>query len=118
MDKPEYIPIPRVGTKCPYCGLSRSGIYNLIRPTKANGYKVVVASTVARLPGRSRGRRLVHYASLMNHLNGQVVPVEQLSLRKPWREFRSQPRHARRKTSVDITSHEFLPEQEVEKAGV
>ena len=118
MDKPEYIPLPRTGTKCPFCGLSRSGIYNLIRPTKANGYKAVVASTVSRLPGRYRGRRLVHYASLMDYLNARVVPVEQLSLRRSWREFRAQPRCAIRITSVDIASLEFMDDNQAETAGV
>ena len=118
MDESEYIPIPRTGTKCPHCGLSRSGIYNLIRPTKANGYKAVVASTVSRLPGKSRGRRLVHRPSLMDHLNAQVVPVEQLNLRKSWRDFRSRPRQQGQETSVDIASLEFLTEEEVKKAGL
>lgn len=89
MDKPGYIPIPRTGTKCRHCGLSRSGIYNLIRPTKANGYRAVVTSTVDRSPGKSRGRRLVCYDSLMKYLNARVVPVERLNLRKQWIELRA-----------------------------
>jgi hypothetical protein len=118
MDNPQYIPIPRPGTKCPYCGLSRSGIYNLIRPTKANGYKAVVKSSVVPLPGKTRGRRLVHRPSLMDYLNAQVVPIERLNLRKSWRDFRSQPRQQGPETSVDITSPEFLSEEEVETAGL
>lgn len=116
MDKPEYIPIPRPGTKCPYCGLSRSGIYNLIRPYKVNGYKAVVNSSVVRLPGKKRGRRMVHYDSLMEYLGAQVVPVERINLRKPWREFRAQSRRSDKKSAplaVDIREVEDLPDDAV-----
>jgi hypothetical protein len=108
MDKPEYIPIPRTGTKCPYCGLSRSGIYNLIRPTKANGYKAVVKSSVVRLPGKNRGRRMVHYASMMDCLNAQVVPVELLNLRTHWVKFRSELRQGTRKPTQTVLAPETL----------
>lgn len=94
MDKPEYISVPRTGTKCVYCGLSRSGIYNLIGPNKANGYKAVVASSVVPLPGRSRGRRMVCYDSLMEYLNARIVPLERLNLRKQWVKFRASCRRA------------------------
>jgi hypothetical protein len=67
MDKPEYISLPRTGTKCPYSGLSRSGLNNLILPMKSNGYKAVVDSTPERRSGKKRGRRLIHYASLMGY---------------------------------------------------
>lgn len=94
MAKPEYIPVPRTGTKCPHSGLSRSGIYNLIRPNKANGYKAVVASCVVRLPEKTRGRRMVRLASLMEYLDAGVVPVERLNLRTRWVQFRSGRRRA------------------------
>ena len=94
MDKPEYISVPRTGTKCAYCGLSRSGIYNLIGTNKANGDKAVVASSVVSLPGRSRGRRMVRYDSLMEYLNARVVPLERLNLRKMWSAFRKSRRRA------------------------
>ena len=96
MDNPEYIGLPRTGTKCPRSGLSRSGIYNLIRPTKANGYKVVVASRVVCLPGRSRGRRLVHLGSLMKYLGAGVVPVERQNLQRLWTTFRATCRRTRK----------------------
>lgn len=89
MPEPEYIPIPRTRTKCPYSGLSRSGIYNLIRPTKANGYRPVVDSTMVRLRGKNRGSRRVSYRSLMQYLQAGVIPVERLRLSRFWSEFRS-----------------------------
>jgi hypothetical protein len=108
MDEPEYIPLPRTGTKCPYCGLSRSGIYNLILPMKANGYKAVVDSTVDRRPGKSRGRRLVIRASLDKYLKAQVVPLEKLSLGRSWREFRAQPRPVPSEIPMIIASDNFM----------
>lgn len=116
MHKPEYIPLPRTGTKCPYCGLSRSGIYNLIRPTKANGYKAVVDSMVSKLPDKTRGRRLVHYASLMSHLDAQVVPVERVNLRKRWIAFRAEARRAAGKMptpALDPLGCDDLPDDAV-----
>ncbi len=116
MDKPEYIPLPRTGTKCLYCGLSRSGIYNLIRPTKANGYKVLVASVVHGLPGKSRGRRLVNYASLVEYLNEQSVPVERRRLRRLWRQFRAQSLKGKVKVPSfiqQLRTSEDLPEDAV-----
>jgi hypothetical protein len=123
MDKPEYIPLPRTGTKCPYCGLCRSGINNLVLPTKANGYKAVVDSIVVRRPGKSRGRRLVIRASLDKYLNAQVVPLvklspEKLSLHRSWREFCAKPRCASPITSVDTASDEFLDDNQAEAAGI
>jgi hypothetical protein len=116
MSNPEYISIPRTRTKCPHSGLSRSCIYNLIRPTKANGKKVVVASRLVRLPGKGRGRRLVHYRSLMDYLNQGVVSVERLNLRTQWVEFRASSRRAGRKpVPVDLppTSPDDLPDEAV-----
>ncbi len=116
MSNPEYISIPRTGTKCPHSGLSRSCIYNLIRPTKANGRKVVVASRLVRLPGKGRGRRLVHYRSLMDYLNQGVVSVERLNLRTQWVEFRASSRRSGRKPlPVDLlpTSPDDLPDEAV-----
>jgi hypothetical protein len=116
MDKPYYIPIPRTRTKCPHSGLSRSGIYNLIRPTKANGYKAVVDSCVVRLPGKGRGRRMVHYRSLMDYLNQSVLPVERLNLRTRWVGFRASRRRAVQKplpVHLPPTDPENLPEDAV-----
>ena len=116
MDKPEYIPLPRTGTKCPYCGLSRSGINNLIGRTKVNGYRPLVKSTKVCQKGRKRGRTLVHYDSLMTYLNAQVVPLERLALRKPWIAFRAETRRCkgiRPPSAVDFAACEDLPEDDL-----
>lgn len=94
MSTPNFIPIPRAGTKCPHSGLCRSTIYNLIGCSNANGYRPVVESTVVRLRGNKRGSRRVCYASLMRHLQNGVVPVEKLHLGKMWSAFRKSCRRA------------------------
>jgi hypothetical protein len=114
MDKPYYIPIPRTRTKCPHSGLSRSGIYNLIRPTKANGYKAVVASRPVLLPGKRRGRRMVVYRSLMDYLEKGVVPVERLNLRRQWAEFRASRRpEAPALLAISLREVDDLPDDAV-----
>jgi hypothetical protein len=92
MDNPEYISIPHPGTKCPHSGLSRSGIYNLISATKANGYRPMVLSTVVRLPGKKRGRRIVVRQSLMQYLASGVVSHETMLLRRAWAEHKASQR--------------------------
>ncbi len=116
MDKPEYIPLPRTGTKCPYCGLSRSGLNNLILPMKSNGFKAVVDSSTPRQSGKNRGRRLIHYASLMKYLSGQMVPAGTASIRRSWLTFRSKARSSSGKTPVETASYEFMDEQAAEAA--
>ena len=116
MHKPEYIALPRTGTKCPYCGLSRSGIYNLILPNKANGGKAVVKSTNVPLPGKKRGRRMVQYESLINYLNSKALSLERLALRKPWIAFRAETRRCkgiRPPSAVDFAACEDLPEDDL-----
>jgi hypothetical protein len=58
---PTYIGLPPPGATCPYTGLKRGTFYQLI----AEGH---IKSFVLRRPGRRRGRRLVDYQSLIEHL--------------------------------------------------
>ena len=64
---PEWIRLPTKG-KCPYTGLSRGAIYNLVGASKVNGYKPPVKSIVLRHRGAARGVRLISYDSLMDYL--------------------------------------------------
>ena len=116
MDKPQYISIPRTGTKCSISGLSRSGIYNLISPTKANGHKVVVASSEVILPGKKRGRRMICYESLMRYMRSGVVPLEKANLLQKWKKFRVSSRRAKNKPlpiELPTTLPDDLPEDAV-----
>ena len=56
-----FIRLPRAGTKCPITGLSRTGIFLLIKSG-------AVKSVVLRNPGARRGARLVDYDSLIGYL--------------------------------------------------
>ncbi len=67
---PEWIRLP-VKSKCPYSGLSRSTLYNLVSASAANGYRPPVKSIVLRRRGNARGVRLISYDSLMDYLNAE-----------------------------------------------
>lgn len=59
---PEFIRLPRPGERCPYTGLSRTTLCELI----ANGS---IESRLVRKPGRVRGIRLIVLRSLLDYLN-------------------------------------------------
>ncbi|CAN5392022.1 hypothetical protein BH23VER1_BH23VER1_07300 [soil metagenome] len=68
-DVPEYIRLPRPKERCPYSGLSRSKLNELILPNTRNGFKPPVASKSIRQPGRTRGVRLILWESLDIYLS-------------------------------------------------
>jgi len=70
-DRPEFIRLPKSGTPCPHCGLSRSTLNSCILPSAANGYKPPVHSHVLRQPGRLRGIRLIDFESLCAYIRSQ-----------------------------------------------
>jgi hypothetical protein len=59
--EPEFIGLPSPGRACPYSGLKRGSFYSLIAEGK-------IKSFVLHRNGAARGRRLVSYRSLMDHL--------------------------------------------------
>ena len=65
---PEFIRLP-VRRKCPYTGLSRAKLYQLISPCAENQFRPPVKSVSLRTPGAIKGVRLIHYASLLNFLH-------------------------------------------------
>jgi len=68
--KPEWIRLPEKG-RCPYTGLSRSVLYNLVAPCAENGHKPPVRSVSLRRKGCVRGVRLIDYRSLLAFLDSQ-----------------------------------------------
>jgi len=60
---PEFIGLPPPGATCPFTGLKRGSFYQLIQ-------EGAISSFVVRRKGRLRGRRLVVYQSLIEHLRG------------------------------------------------
>ena len=65
---PEFIRLP-VRRKCPYTGLSRAKLYQLISPCAENQFRPPVKSVSLRTPGAVKGVRLIHYASLLGYLH-------------------------------------------------
>jgi hypothetical protein len=68
--KPEFVRLPKGGTRCPHTGLSRSKLNQLVLPCKENDYKPPVESKSVRNRGSIRGTRLIVFDSLMEYLNG------------------------------------------------
>jgi hypothetical protein len=70
-NEPYYIRLPAPGKRCPLTGLSRSKLNELILPNERNNYKPPVKSISPKLPGRSRGTRLIVWPSLKRYLAEQ-----------------------------------------------
>lgn len=64
---PAYVRLPRAGERCEWTGLSRSSVSELVL-----GPDAPVRSVVLRKEGASRGIRLVHFESLINHLHSKM----------------------------------------------
>ena len=65
---PEFIRLPRSGSACPYCGLSRSALDLITRAQESNGFKPPVESKIFKQTGQKKGIRLISYKSLMRYL--------------------------------------------------
>lgn len=69
---PVTIRLPRVGTLCPWTGLSRSALNELILPTPLNNDNPPVESTrLQKRPGARSGTRLIYFDSLMSYLESK-----------------------------------------------
>lgn len=66
---PVYIRLPKPGELCPYTGLSRAKMNELILPSERNNFRPPVASKSLRQPGQQRGVRLILLESLMSYLH-------------------------------------------------
>lgn len=69
--EPEFIRLPKAGTLCPYSGLTRSKLNELVLPCAANNFKPPVKSVCLRKKGATKGVRLIVYKSLMEYLHAQ-----------------------------------------------
>lgn len=70
--QPEWIRLPKPGTLCPWTGLSRAKMNELILPCAANEFRAPVKSACLRRPGAAKGVRLIHLDSLLTHLRAQM----------------------------------------------
>ena len=73
--KPEFIRLPKNG-QCPYTGLTRSKMNQLILPCEDNGFKPPVRSVCLRPKGGFKGTRLIDYQSLLNYLYSRIEEVK------------------------------------------
>ncbi len=67
---PEFIRLPRPKTRCPYTGLARTTLDELVVPCHRNSFRPPVKSKVLKQPTAIRGIRLVHFRSLLDYLEG------------------------------------------------
>ena len=63
--RPEFIRLPKPSTLCPWTGLSRSKMWQVLE----GGH---VKTVCLRRPGAAKGARLVHLESLLSYLHGQA----------------------------------------------
>lgn len=70
-DRPEFIRLPKPPKHCRWTGLARSAVNDLVL-----GPDPPVKSVVLARKGASRGIRLVHLGSLLEHLNGLMIQQE------------------------------------------
>ena len=75
MVTPEFLRLPKPGTLCPYTGLSRAAINELILPTKRNFHRPPVRSFCLRQRGARTGIRLVDYSGLRKHILEHAEPA-------------------------------------------
>lgn len=64
--RPEFVPVPKPGTRDPHTGLSRSYLCALIAEGK-------IESVSLRKLGRTRGKRLIRYDSLIAFINSEAA---------------------------------------------
>ena len=71
---PEFIRLPKPRATCPVTGMSRTGLYNLCVPTKANAFRPKVPAKCLRSPGNLRGVWLIPYGPLVEFLRALPTP--------------------------------------------
>ena len=71
---PEFLRLPKPGLLCPYTGMGRSALNELILPTPRNGNRPPVRSFCLRQRGAKTGIRLIDYADLRDYIRARVEP--------------------------------------------
>lgn len=72
---PEFIRLPKPGTRWPLTGLSRGKLNQLVLPSEVNGFKPPVRSISMRKRGHLKGVRLVVVDSLLKYLYSLEEPA-------------------------------------------
>ena len=66
--EPVTIRLPRQGDRCPWTGLSRSALNDLVLPSKRNKFTPPVKSNLLKTKENSTGVRLIDFQSLKSFL--------------------------------------------------
>lgn len=66
--EPVTIRLPRQGDRCPWTGLSRSALNDLVLPSKRNKFSPPVKSNLLKTKENSTGIRLIDFQSLKSYL--------------------------------------------------
>src|SRR6266404_2696679 len=66
--KPEFIRLPKAESRCPWTGLSRGKMNQIVLACKENGFKPPVRSVSIRQRGQNHAVRLVFFDSLIDYL--------------------------------------------------
>jgi hypothetical protein len=73
--RPEFIRLPLRGA-CPWTGLTRAKLNQLILPCRENNFRAPVRSVSLAPPGKTKGVRLIHLESLLAYLHEHSVGGE------------------------------------------
>jgi hypothetical protein len=73
--EPEFIRLPAPGTLCPYTGMARSALNEVILPTPRNDGRPPVKSFCLRKRGARTGIRLIEYRSLCAYIRAHAEPT-------------------------------------------
>lgn len=68
LTRPEFIRLPKPGTLCPYTGLSRSKLNEIVLPSLLNNFQPPVKSISLRNRGQIKAVRLIVFDSLITYL--------------------------------------------------
>jgi len=66
--RPEFIRLP-INGPCPWTGLTRAKLNELILPSRTNNFKPPVRSVSLAPPGKTKGVRLIYLESLLDFLH-------------------------------------------------
>ena len=76
--RPEFIRLPLHGP-CPWTGLTRAKLNELILPCGTNNFRPPVRSVSLAPPGKTKGVRLIYLESLLAYLHRHSVGGESAS---------------------------------------
>ena len=66
--EPITIRLPQQGKRCPWTGLTRSALNDLVLPTKGNDFSPPVKSNLLKTKVGSSGIRLIDFQSLKSYV--------------------------------------------------